>query len=192
MGAGVYCRAGHVPVDRVVALESLFRSGQQSPLKLFQLPVDLLWEAYVDYAELVGNRSELLLGADEKWLELASSARQATPVKARALYAMLMLRSSSNEVSNRAASGYMETFSEVDEGERRLLENLFNHSETFSNARDIPAGIRFQLVDLALKSADIEEATRLMSGLNSVPPGTSRLDWQLRQSTGVDSGRSLR
>jgi tetratricopeptide (TPR) repeat protein len=63
-----------------------------------------------------------------------------------------------------------------------LLENLFNHSETFSNARDIPAGIRFQLVDLALKSADIEEATRLMSGLNSVPPGTSRLDWQLRQS----------
>jgi len=169
-------------VDRVVALEALFRSGLQSPLKLFQLPVDLLWQAYVDYAELVGNRSELLLGADDEWLELASSARQATPVKARALYAMLMLRSSSNEVRNRAASGYMESFSEVDEGERRLLENLFNHSETFANARDIPAGIRFQLVDLALKSADIEEATRLMSGLNSVPAGTSRLDWQLRQS----------
>ena len=169
-------------VDRVVALEALFRSGLQSPLKLFQLPVDLLWQAYVEYAELVGNRSEILLGADNEWLELASSARQATPVKARALYAMLMLRSTSSEVRNRAASGYMESFSEVDEGERRLLENLFNHSETFANARDIPAGIRFQLVDLALKSADIEEATRLMSGLNSVPPGTSRLDWQLRQS----------
>jgi tetratricopeptide (TPR) repeat protein len=37
-------------------------------------------------------------------------------------------------------------------------------------------------VDLALKSVDIEEATRLMSGLTTVPPGTSRLDWQLRQS----------
>jgi tetratricopeptide (TPR) repeat protein len=169
-------------VDRVVALEALFRSERQSPLKLFQLPVDLLWQAYVEYAELVGNRAELLLGADDEWLELASSARKATPVKARALYALLMMRSTSSEVRNRAAGGYMESFDEVDEGERRLLKNLFNHSETFANARDIPAAIRFQLVDLALKSADIEEATRLMSGLNSVPPGTSRLDWQLRQS----------
>jgi tetratricopeptide (TPR) repeat protein len=63
-----------------------------------------------------------------------------------------------------------------------LLESLFNRSKTFSNARNIPAGIRYQLVDLALQSADIEEATRLMSGLNSVPPGSSALDWQLRQS----------
>ncbi|HUV21674.1 MAG TPA: hypothetical protein VMZ32_07810 [Gammaproteobacteria bacterium] len=170
------------PVDRVVALESLFRSEQTSPLKLFQLPVDLLWEAYVEYAELVGNRSEILLGADEKWLELASSASSLTPVKSRALYAMLMLRSADLEVSNRAAAGYMETFAEVDEAERRLLESLFNHSQTFSDAHNIPAGIRFQLVDLALKSVDIEEATRLMSGLTTVPPGTARLDWQLRQS----------
>ena len=168
--------------DRAVALESLFRSEQESPLKLFQVSVDLLWEAYVEYAELVGNRAELLLGADEKWLELASAASAATPVKARALFAMLMLRSQDHEVSNRAAAGYMQTFKEVDEAERRLLENLFNHSQTFSNARNIPAGIRFQLVDLALKSADIEEATRLMSGLDSVPPGTSRFDWQLRRS----------
>jgi tetratricopeptide (TPR) repeat protein len=170
------------PVDRVVALEALFHGATESPLKLFQLPVDLLWLAYVDYAELVGNRSELLLGDDEKWLELASAASKATPVKARALFAMLMLQSSSGEISNRAANGYMDTFAEVDEEERKLLENLFNHSETFSNAQKIPAGIRFQLVDLALQSANIEEATRLMSGLNSVPPGTSRFDWQLRQS----------
>jgi tetratricopeptide (TPR) repeat protein len=169
------------PVDRVVALESLFRNEQASPLKLFQLPVDRLWEAYVEYAELVGNRSELLLGADEDWLELAGSASKVTPVKSRSLYAMLMLRST-GQVSNRAAAGYMETFAEVDEAERRLLENLFNHSQTFSDAHNIPAGIRFQLVDLALKSVDIEEATRLMSGLTTVPPGTSRLDWQLRQS----------
>ncbi len=170
------------PVDRVVALESLFRNRQPSPLKLFQLQVDLLWQAYVEYAELVGNRSELLLGDDEKWLELAESASQATPVKARALYAMLMLNSASSEASNRAAAGYLATFAEIDEDERNLLENLFNNSTTFSNARNIPAGIRFQLVDLALKSADIEEATRLMSGLNTVPPGISRFDWQLRQS----------
>jgi len=179
---GYYATKETSPVDRVVALEALFHGATRSPLKLFQLPVDLLWLAYVDYAELVGNRSELLLGDDEKWLELASSASKATPLKARSLFAMLMLQSSSSEISNRAASGYMDTFAEVDEEEHKLLENLFNHSKTFSNAQKIPADIRYQLVDLALKSADIEEATRLMSGLNSVPPGTSRFDWQLRQS----------
>jgi len=170
------------PVDRVVALESLFRSGARSPLKLFQLPVDLLWQAYIEYAELVGNRSELLLGADEDWLQLAISSSAATPVKARALFAMLMLKSESADIANRAAAGYMASFAEVDEAEHQLLENLFNRSQTFSNARNIPAGIRYQLVDLALASADIEEATRLMSGLNSVPPGSNPLDWQLRQS----------
>jgi tetratricopeptide (TPR) repeat protein len=170
------------PVDRVVALESLFRSGARSPLKLFQLPVDLLWQAYIEYAELVGNRSELLLGADEDWLQLAVSSSAATPVKARALFAMLMLRSESADIANRAATGYMASFAEVDEAEHQLLENLFNRSQTFSNARKIPAGIRYQLVDLALASADIEEATRLMSGLNSVPAGSNPLDWQLRQS----------
>ena len=179
---GYYAAQKMSPVDRVVALESLFRSGARSPLKLFQLPVDLLWQAYIDYAELVGNRSELLLGDDEQWLQLATAASKPTPVKARSLFAMLMLRSSSDDVGNRAASGYMQTFAEVDEAEHQLLESLFNRSKTFSNARNIPAGIRYQLVDLALQSADIEEATRLMSGLNSVPPGSSALDWQLRQS----------
>jgi len=179
---GYYAALKMSPVDRVVALESLFRSGAQSPLRLFQLPVDLLWQAYIDYAELVGNRAELLLGDDEQWLQLATTASDATPVKARALFAMLMLRSGSEDAGNRAASGYMQTFAEFDEAEYQLLESLFNNSETFSNARNIPAGIRYLLVDLALRSADIEEATRLMSGLNSVPPGSNALDWQLRQS----------
>ncbi len=170
------------PVDRVVALESLFRGAVQPPLQLFQLPVDLLWEAYLGYAEVVGNRSELLLGDDEKWLQLATKASKVTPVKSRSLFAMLILKSTNSEIANRAATGYMETFAVVDEAERKLLENLFNQSKTFSSARKIPPGIRFQLVDLALKATDIEEATRLMSGLNTVPEGTSRFDWQLRQS----------
>jgi len=170
------------PVDRVVALESLFRIGVRSPLRLFQIPADRLWQAYLEYAELVGNQSELLVGADDKWLELAARSSKATPVKSRSLFAMLILQSAETEALNAAATGYMETFAEVDEAEHNLLENLFNRSEIFSSARRIPHGIRYQLVDLALKATNIEEATRLMSGLNSFPEGTSRFDWQLRQS----------
>ena len=170
------------PVDQVVALEMLFRNPRQSPLQLFQVPVDSLWQAYIDYAELVGNRAELLLGDDSRWLELADGASQATPVKARSLYAMLMLRSADARSADLAGAGYMRSFAEIDAGERNLLDNLFNHSETFVSAARIPAGIRYQLVDLALQAADIEKATRLMSGLDSIPEGSSRFDWQLRRS----------
>ena len=128
------------------------------------------------------NRSELLQGDDEAWFDLAAKTSEATPVKSRSLFAMLILQSADTQIVNRAGSAYLQTYAEIDEAERNLLENLFNRSNTFSSARKIPPGIRYQLVDLALKSADIEEATRLMSGLNTVPEGTSPLDWQLRQS----------
>ncbi|MEM7563147.1 MAG: tetratricopeptide repeat protein [Pseudomonadota bacterium] len=179
---GFYAAGNMSPVDQVVALESLFRNGVISPLEIFHVPVDELWQAYLNYAELVGNRAELLQGDDVKWLELADKAATITPVKARSLYAKLMLESNDIEISDQAANGYMKTFAEVDESERHLLESLFNKSEVYSNARNIPAGIRYQLVDLALKSADIEKATRLMSGLTTVPEGANKLDWQLRQS----------
>ncbi len=170
------------PVDRVVALENLFRIEIESSLDLFQVPVDRLWQAYQEYAQLVGNRSELLLGDDEAWLALAQQTSKATPAKSRSLYALLMLRSGDANIANRAGLGYLRTFAEFDDAERQLLRNLFNRSETFSSARKIPPDIRYQLVDLALRSADIDEATRLMSGLTTIPEGTSRLDWQLRQS----------
>lgn len=182
LALGYYAAQKMAPVDRVVALEALFRVAEASPLQLFKLPADRLWQSYLEYAHLVGNRAELLLGDDAKWLDLADNAARITPVKSRSLYAMLMLESSDAEVAETAARGYLKTFAEIDEAERNLLANLFNRSRTFSSAHKIPAAIRYQLVDLALKSADIEEATRLMSGLDTVPEGASRFDWQLRQA----------
>ena len=179
---GYYAAQQMSAVDRVVALEQLFMSGMTSPLELFRIPADRLWEAYIEYAQLVGNRSELLVGDDAKWLELAIKATKITPVKARSLFAQLMLRSPDREIINSAAEGYMLSFEVVDESEQNLLNQLFNKSETFSDATGIPSLMRYQLVDLALKRTDIEEATRLMSGLSSYPIGTSRFKWQLRQA----------
>ncbi|MCZ6669395.1 MAG: hypothetical protein O6932_12095 [Gammaproteobacteria bacterium] len=179
---GYYAAQQMSAADRVVALEQLFKTDAITPLELFQMPVDRLWEAYTEYAQLVGNRVELLVGDDARWLELAQNASQVTPVKARSLYAQLMLRSKEQEIVNDAAEGYMQTFQAVDESEQNLLNQLFNNSETFSDARRIPSVIRYQLVDLALKKTDIEEATRLMSGLSDYPENTSRFKWQLRQA----------
>jgi len=179
---GYYAAQQMSAVDRVLALEQLFMSGMTSPLELFQISADRLWEAYIEYAQLVGNRSELLVGDDAKWLELAIKANLMTPVKARSLFAQLMLRSPDQEIVNSAAEGYMHSFKAIDDSEQNLLDQLFNKSETFSDATEIPSLVRYELVDLALKRTDIEEATRLMSGLSSYPTGTSRFKWQLRQA----------
>ena len=169
-------------VDRVVALEQVFKADSVTPLELFQLQPDQLWAAYIEYAQLVGNRAELLIGDDSRWLDLAKNVSTSTPVKARSLFALLMLQSPDQNIINAAAQGYMQSFQAVDESEQYLLNQLFNHSETFSSAERIPPLIRYQLVDLALKNADIEEATRQMSGLDAYPVGSDRFKWQLRQA----------
>ena len=179
---GVYASEHMSPVDRVIALEQHFQNSLVSPLQLFELQSDRLWQAYLDYAQLVGNRAELLVGDDEKWLDLANKAAKATPIKARSLYALLMANSQNDDIINGAANGYLQTFGDIEESERNLLNYLFNHSESFQDANRIPPLMRYQLVDLALKNADIKEATRLMSGLTTYPEGTNRLNWQLRQS----------
>ena len=179
---GVYASERMSPVDRVLALEQHFQNSLVSPLQLFELQPDRLWRAYFDYAQLVGNRAELLVGDDANWLNLAKKAAKGTPVKARSIYALLMAKSRQEDIVNSAANGYLKTFGEMDESERNLLNHLFNHSESFQDANRIPPLMRYQLVDLALKNADIKEATRLMSGLTTYPEGTNRLNWQLRQS----------
>ncbi len=170
------------PVDRVVALEQYFKNAVGSPVALFEIAIDRLWQAYAEYADLVGNRSELLLGDDHRWLELAEKTAIDTPIKARSLFALLMAKGEERDVINLAAEGYLKTFTEINEAERNLLNQLFNHSDAFKDASRIPPLMRYQLVDLALMNADIVEATRLMSGLTTYPAGTDRLSWQLRQS----------
>jgi tetratricopeptide (TPR) repeat protein len=76
----------------------------------------------------------------------------------------------------------MQSFATVDEPEKQMLNQLFNHSDAFSNAERIPPIIRYQLVDLALKDGNIGEATRQMSGLDEYPAGSDRFKWQLREA----------
>ncbi len=76
-------------VDRVVALEQVFKADSVTPLELFQLQPDQLWAAYIEYGQLVGNRAELLIGDDVRWLDLAKNVSASTPVKARSLFALL-------------------------------------------------------------------------------------------------------
>ncbi len=169
-------------VNQVIALESRLGIDRQDNITPTPIDADQLWRAYLDYARLVGNRSELLMGDDQSWLEVADNARLMTPIKARSLYALLITESPQEAVRNQAAGGFLKTLKLEQEAHKVLLDQVFNRSQRFSDAAQIPVQIRFQLVDMALKNADIIEATRLMSDLNSIPPDTRELDWLLRQA----------
>ncbi|MCP4078307.1 MAG: hypothetical protein GY744_19240 [Gammaproteobacteria bacterium] len=183
---------GISPKNEVIALEARLSLDATDNINLYKIDADQLWEAYFRYAHLVGNRSELLVGDDQSWLNLAENAKQITPVKARSLLAYLMTHSAQAEIQQQAAVFFLQTLDLKIETNKTLIDQLFNQSQQFSNAKTIPVEIRFQLADLALKQADIIEATRLMSGLDSIPQDTREFDWTLRQARVLLLGGKLK
>lgn len=170
------------PANQVIALEARLGIHTRLTDSLYRNNADQLWQAYYDYAQLVGNRSELLRGDDASWLKLALDVSKPTPIKSRSLLAFLMLESSQQDIRKQASIAFLRSLDLEQPEHQYLLDNLFNQSERFKLASSIPLDIRFQLVDLALKRADITEATRLMSDLHSAPTDTSQFDWLLRQA----------
>lgn len=170
------------PVKEVIALEARLSLDATDTIHLTPLDADQLWLAYFRYARLVGNRSELLMGDDQSWLDLAKKVSQATPIKARSLFALLMTESAQQDIGKQAAVAFLQTLNLENNLDQRLLDQLFNQSKQFADASLIPTAIRFQLVDLALKKTAIVAATRLMSGLDSIPQDVRQFDWLLRRA----------
>jgi tetratricopeptide (TPR) repeat protein len=170
------------PLNEVIAIESRLALPVTESVTQLRIDADQLWQAYQRYARVVGNRSQLLVGDDDSWLELAANVGEVTPVKARSLFALLLTESTKPSVQREAAAGFMQTLDTELDSNQALLDKLFNHSNQFADANRIPVRIRFELVDLALKKANIVQATRLMSDLHSIPQDSRPFDWLLRQS----------
>jgi len=168
--------------QEVVALESRLGIDAENVDKLYHSSGEQLWQSYAGHARQIGNRTELLFGDDQSWYRLALDSLTRSAVDARSLLAFLMLESPQKDMVNRAGEAFLKSLDLDSAQHQHLLEQLFNHSEQFNDAARIPVAVRFQLVDQALKRADIAGATRLMSGLTEVPENTSRFDWLLRRA----------
>ncbi len=169
-------------VNQVIALEAVLKTPFYQINELLMVTPDDLWGAYSRYAELVGNRAELLQGDDESWLALAKKSIKLTPVKARSLLAHLMLTGTNTDIVETASQLYLSTLDLEKEPDKHLINVLFSSQGQFANVEKIPVSIRFELVDLALKNAKIDSATRLMSGLEKFPENTNLFAWQLRRA----------
>jgi hypothetical protein len=151
------------------------------PSGLFNFTSDNLWDVYISYAEYLGNKAQFLIGKDQQWLNAAIKVQKKEPVKARSLFAMVMLKGQSNETRLRAAKGFLNLMHKRKRG-AKLIMKLFLKSKYFKTIQSIPAPIRYDLVDIALSRSNIELASTLMTTIKTAPDGVDDYQWKLRRA----------
>ena len=165
------------------ALEQVIAASSTSPLPegLFDFSPDTLWNAYIDFATYVGNKAHFLIGQDKQWFDAAAAASQKQPVRARSLYALLMLQGETPSSRNLAAQNFVDSLSKRKQG-ASLLRALFLEARQYADYADIPLTARHTLVDVALADSDIKLASSLMATIQVPPEGTDNYFWQLRRA----------
>ena len=151
------------------------------PDGLFDFSSDTLWDVYIDFANHIGNSAQFLIGDDQLWLNAAIKAQKKEPVKARSLFAMVMLKGQSNETRTRAAKGFLNLMHKRKRG-AELVMKLFLKSEYFKTIQSIPKPIRYDLVNIALSRSNIDLASTLMATIKTAPADVDTFQWQLRRS----------
>lgn len=151
------------------------------PAGLFHFNADSLWDAYLDYASYIGNEAQFLIGKDRQWLKAAAKAAERYPVKARSLYALVILKGQSRGTRAQAARGFLRLMHHRRRG-AHLVSKLFLESNHFKNLLTIPAPVRYDLVKIALSRSNIELASRLMTTVKKAPAKVDPFQWQLRRA----------
>lgn len=171
------------PGSRANALEHVLVNKQNLTLteSIFTVDNDTLWNAYQDYALDISNNEQLLIGEDQKWLDVSKRIRNKKPVGARAMSAFVMLRSQSSESRKQAAELFVEMLGKRKSGNRLLVE-LFQVSRHFPETGKIPGPAKHALVDIALTNSDIDRASELMATIEEPPEGSDKFMWWLRRA----------
>ena len=151
------------------------------PDSIISLGNEQLWNAYVEYALYISNKEQLLVGQDQRWMEVASQIQSKRPVGARAMHAFLMLRAQSDDVKNRAAQQFVRLVTKRRHG-KQLLQALFEPSRYFKSTASIPEPVRHELVDIALAQSNIDRASEVMASIEKPPKGSDQFMWQLRRA----------
>jgi len=166
-----------IALERALALSSSAAQGSE----LFKAEPDMLWDAYLGNARALGNKAQLLIGSDAGWFEMAVDLSRSYPARSRAIYALLALRTQTAE-GRLTAHKELVSLLTAEKGGREVVRQLYLKSPRFAVLEEVPGFVRHVLAEQALVEADIELASRLMSGLDEVPAGTDAFDWHLRRA----------
>lgn len=170
-------------VTMVIALESIIAGHKNIslPAGLFNFSANDLWEAYIDYALVLGNKEQYLIGDDQQWLTAAKKVQKKLPIKARSLYALVMLRGQNKDARLEAAKGFLRLMHKRKRG-ASLVTKLFLHSKYFPSPEMVPAPIRYDLINISLSRSDIALASELMTTIEQAPEGIDDFRWQLQRA----------
>lgn len=165
------------------ALEHVIAAYRTAPLPegLFDFTPDTLWNAYLDFATYVGNKSQFLIGQDKQWFDAATKAGKKQPVRARSLYALLMLQGETQASRNMATQQFVDSLNKRKQG-GSLLRALFLDARQYADYADIPLTARYVMVDVALADSDITLASALMATIQEPPDGMDKYFWELRRA----------
>ncbi len=172
--------------DRATATNALEhvlagRAAHPLPEGLFSYSADSLWNAYIDFASYLGNQARLLIGQDQPWFDAAARAGKKQPVRARAYYALLVMKGESQASRDKAARNLVRMLLRRKQG-GALLRVLFLQSRNFRDRQRIPVVVRHALVDVALADSDLPLASELMATVTAPPPGADQFLWALRRA----------
>ena len=123
---------------------------------------DGLWKSYETVASAVANSNQLLVGRFDDWLALIDT-ELVSPVAKRAILAFLVLNGSAGVRETAEPRLIGELQSQPQGG--RIVQALYLSSSRAHLGGDVPEIVRYPLVELALRDADLELAQHLSDGL---------------------------
>ncbi|HET7921317.1 MAG TPA: hypothetical protein VFM15_01025 [Gammaproteobacteria bacterium] len=171
------------PLARIRALQNGLglQSGALDNDPLFTLTPDMLWDAYLEYGQELGNRLQLVVGDDQGWFLAASNQFDSDPVSACALFSVVAFHAT---VPNQraVAHGQFATLIQKQRYGAVVLRHLYLDSGRFASTQSVPPQVRYLLAGDALDIPDIPLASRLMQGLDAPPSGVDAGAWQLQRT----------
>ncbi len=169
--------------SRIIALEQLYRLPESNPMikELFNFKPDDLWNAYIEYAQQMANKSQLLQGDDDSWFKEAEESKKFLPVRSRSYLSYLAHKSLISEHQHQAHQLLIDRILGLNGGEH-LLEKLYLESSYVDPVRDIPQDAAFLLLDKAIRENNLQRASRLIQQLDAPPKGTALFVWNLRKA----------
>ncbi|HYW03834.1 MAG TPA: hypothetical protein VFA86_07810 [Gammaproteobacteria bacterium] len=140
-----------------------------------------LWQLLARRGESIGNDRQLVIGDDAAWLRLGASLAKKHPLQAEAVYAVVATRSPDKNNRGRAHTRLIGVLAGQHDG-GLVLQAMYTGSTRGAMLAAVPPKGRALLAEQMIAVGDLRDASRLMRNLPQAPPGSDRLDWQLRRA----------
>jgi hypothetical protein len=147
----------------------------------FSIDADDLWRLYEQIGERAGNQYSLLKGDDTAWYKRAGDIQKKEPVRARGMYAVVAFTSHDEARRQLAHKEIADSLATTDGG-LEVVNQLYMQSSKAGSPENLPAEVRYRLVDHALSVGDITLAATMMASLPQPPEGEAYFDWQMRKA----------